>query len=105
MNFRTTFGRLTITVGLAAGLLGGGMALVGMQTKPAEAPFAFNAAGALVRPEGYREWVIVGTPLTPNDLWSTVYKHLDIDQNATITDYSGRPQLLLPFGEPIRELM
>jgi uncharacterized protein (DUF1501 family) len=44
-------------------------------------------------------------PLTPNDLWATVYKHLGINQDATITDYTGRPQLLLPFGEPIRELL
>ncbi|QDU92353.1 DUF1501 domain-containing protein [Lignipirellula cremea] len=44
-------------------------------------------------------------PLTPNDLWATVYKHLGIDQDATIADYSGRPQLLLPFGKPIRELI
>ena len=44
-------------------------------------------------------------PLTPNDLWATVYKHLGIDQDATITDYNGRPQLLLPFGKPIRELI
>ncbi len=28
----------------------------------------FNEAGDLVRPEGYREWVYVGTPLTPNDM-------------------------------------
>jgi hypothetical protein len=44
-------------------------------------------------------------PLTPNDLWATVYEHLGIDQDATITDYNGRPQPLLPFGEPIRELL
>ena len=44
-------------------------------------------------------------PLTPNDLWATVYKHLGINQDATINDYTGRPQLLLPFGEPIRELL
>jgi len=44
-------------------------------------------------------------PLTPNDLWATVYKHLGIEQNATIPDYTGRPQHLLPFGEPIRELI
>ena len=44
-------------------------------------------------------------PLTPNDLWATVYRHLGIDQNATIEDYTGRPQLLLPFGEPIAELL
>jgi hypothetical protein len=34
-----------------------------------------------------------------------VYKHLGIDQNATILDYTGRPQNILPFGEPIRELV
>ena len=28
----------------------------------------FDAEGNLIRPEGYREWVFVGTPLTPNDL-------------------------------------
>ncbi len=44
-------------------------------------------------------------PLTPNDLWATVYKHLGIDQDATIPDFAGRPQFLLPFGEPIRELL
>jgi len=44
-------------------------------------------------------------PLTPNDLWATVYRHLGIDQNATIDDYTGRPQLLLPFGKPIEELI
>ena len=44
-------------------------------------------------------------PLTPNDLWATVYRHLGIDQNATINDLSGRPQYLLPFGEPIKELI
>ncbi len=30
--------------------------------------FSFNADGSLVRPEGYRTWVYVGTPLTPNEL-------------------------------------
>ena len=44
-------------------------------------------------------------PLTPNDLWATVYKHLGIDQYAAINDYTGRPQHLLPFGQPIRELI
>jgi hypothetical protein len=28
----------------------------------------FTSDGALVRPENYREWVYVGTPLTPNDM-------------------------------------
>ena len=28
----------------------------------------YTSDGALIRPEGYREWIYVGTPLTPNDL-------------------------------------
>jgi hypothetical protein len=28
----------------------------------------FDSEGNLLRPEGYREWVFVGTPLTPNDM-------------------------------------
>jgi hypothetical protein len=44
-------------------------------------------------------------PLTSNDLWATVYKHLGIDQNATIPDHTGRPQFILPFGNPIAELL
>jgi Cytochrome P460 len=28
----------------------------------------FNAKGELIRPEGWREWIYVGTPLTPNSL-------------------------------------
>lgn len=30
--------------------------------------FSFNEDGDLIRPTGYRTWVFVGTPLTPNDL-------------------------------------
>ena len=44
-------------------------------------------------------------PLTPADLWATVYRHLGIDQDATILDHNGRPQFLLPSGDPIRELI
>ncbi len=28
----------------------------------------FNAGGDMIRPEGWREWIYVGTPLTPNSL-------------------------------------
>jgi hypothetical protein len=44
-------------------------------------------------------------PLTPNDLWATVYRHLGIDWNLAFPDYSGRPMPILPYGEPIRELL
>jgi hypothetical protein len=45
-------------------------------------------------------------PLTPNDLWATVFKHLDIDYNGTsFLDGSGRPMPMLPYGTVISELV
>jgi hypothetical protein len=45
-------------------------------------------------------------PLTPNDLWATVFKHLDIDYNGTsFLDGSGRPMPMLPYGDVIGELV
>ena len=44
-------------------------------------------------------------PLTPNDFWATVYRHLGIDWNVAFPDFSGRPMPILPYGEPIRELI
>ena len=46
----------------------------------------------------------VDRPLTPNDLWATVFRHLRIDYTASFPDHHGRPMPILPFGEPIREL-
>jgi len=43
-------------------------------------------------------------PLTPNDLWATVLKHLGINQEQTFPDHNGRPMPILSYGEPIREL-
>jgi len=43
--------------------------------------------------------------LTPNDLWATVYKHLGIDPETNLYDQQNRPVPILPFGQPIRELM
>lgn len=58
-----------IVVGAAIGALG---ILVAIPTKAAETAFpkpSFNEKGELLRPDvRYREWVYVGTPLTPNDL-------------------------------------
>ena len=31
-------------------------------------PAQFNDAGELIRPEGWREWIFVGTPVTPHDM-------------------------------------
>ena len=44
-------------------------------------------------------------PMTPNDLWATVYQHLGIDWEQSFLDHTGRPMPILPFGEPIPELL
>jgi hypothetical protein len=44
-------------------------------------------------------------PLTPNDLWASVYRHIGIDHQHTLHDLQGRPMQILPFGQPIPELM
>jgi hypothetical protein len=75
-----------------------------------------NAMSVVVAGGGMRTGQVVGStdrygtmpkdrPLTPNDLWATVYRHLGIDFDQTFPDHSGRPQLILPFGEPIREIL
>ncbi|MFT5368720.1 MAG: hypothetical protein ACI8V2_003687 [Candidatus Latescibacterota bacterium] len=38
------------------------------QTHAEGKKYAFDKEGNLIRPEGYREWVYMGTPLTPNDM-------------------------------------
>jgi hypothetical protein len=44
--------------------------------------------------------------MTPNDLWATVFSHLDIDYNRTsFLDGSGRPMPMLPYGDVIGELV
>jgi len=43
-------------------------------------------------------------PLTPNDLWATVYRHLGINYDDSFPDHRGRPMPILPFGDPITEL-
>jgi hypothetical protein len=45
-------------------------------------------------------------PFTPNDLWATMFRHLGIDyDNTFFLDHRGRPMPILPYGEPIRELV
>lgn len=44
-------------------------------------------------------------PLTPNDLWATVYRHLGINYESSFPDLFGRPMPILPFGDPITELL
>lgn len=53
------------------GLAGAGVLLVGTDVAARAVPakeFFLMVDGALQRPTGYREWVYVGTPVTPNDL-------------------------------------
>ena len=75
-----------------------------------------QAMSVLVSGGGLRMGQVVGStnakgempkdrPLTPNDLWATIYRHLGIDWNHSFIDHSGRPMPILPFGEPIRELV
>ena len=45
------------------------------------------------------------TPITPQDLLATVYRHLDIDPSTTLTDLTGRPVHILGSGKPIAELL
>ncbi|MCU0705051.1 MAG: DUF1501 domain-containing protein [Fimbriiglobus sp.] len=45
-------------------------------------------------------------PLTPNDLWATVFSHLKLDwKNTNFLDGTGRPMPMLTDGEPIKELV
>lgn len=44
-------------------------------------------------------------PLSPNDVWATVYLHLGIDPELAVPDLAGRPMPILPSGEPISELL
>ena len=75
-----------------------------------------SAMSMLVAGGGMRTGQVVGAtdskgehpkerPLAPNDLWATVFRHLGIDPETTFPDHSGRPMAILPYGEPIRELI
>jgi hypothetical protein len=75
-----------------------------------------DACSALVAGGGLRMGQVVGatnargeypadTPLTPNDLLATIYRHLRIDPHHTFTDHIGRPIPILASGEPIRQLL
>lgn len=47
----------------------------------------------------------ISNPVTPQDLLATVYRHLGIDPQRTITDFGGRPVAILPEGKPIAALI
>ena len=69
--------RTSVTAGIAvvAGIAGLSYVLIPAAVPPASAkskdsasPVEFTAEGKLKQPVGYRKWVYVGSPLTPNDL-------------------------------------
>ena len=75
-----------------------------------------NSMSMLVAGGGMRTGQVIGSttakgeepkdrPLTPNDLWATVYRHLGIDPEISFPDHSGRPMPILPYGDPIAELV
>jgi len=74
-----------------------------------------RAMSMLVSGGGMRTGQVIGStnakgeepkdrPLTPNDLWASVYKHLGINPELSFPDHAGRPMPILPFGESIHEL-
>ena len=75
-----------------------------------------QAMSVLVSGGGYKMGQTIGStnakgehpkdrPMTPNDLWASVFRHLDIDYNRTeFKDGTGRPMPMLPYGNPIVEL-
>ncbi len=64
-------GRGLLLVGTLAAMIYIG-SLVGLPSASGQAAKTqaakFDSTGALTRPEGYREWMYVGTPVTPNDM-------------------------------------
>lgn len=76
-----------------------------------------SAMSVLVAGGGMRTGQVVGStnskgehpkdrPLSPNDLWATMFRHLGIDPlNTAFIDHRGRPMPILPDGEPIAELL
>jgi uncharacterized protein (DUF1501 family) len=47
----------------------------------------------------------IHNPVTPQDMLATVYRHLGIDPQRMIADFSGRPISILPDGKPIAQLI
>jgi len=74
-----------------------------------------QAFSALVAGGGLRMGQVIGStnargeyptasPVTPQDVLATIYRHLGIDPAQVLTDSQGRPMPLLPHGAPIAGL-
>ena len=59
----TVLGLIVVGTGVAIGSISTSSADSHKMYQP-----RFNASGDMIRPEGWREWVYVGTPFTPNSL-------------------------------------
>lgn len=75
-----------------------------------------GAMSVLVSGGGMRTGQVIGSttpkgerpqdrPLDPNDLLATIYQHLGIDYKKMVPDHNGRPVPLIPYGDPITELL
>jgi hypothetical protein len=47
----------------------------------------------------------VERPVSPKDILATIYHLLGIDPSETITDLQGRPMVIAPDAEVIREIL
>jgi uncharacterized protein (DUF1501 family) len=75
-----------------------------------------QAYSALVSGGGLKMGQIIGStnsksefptdrPYAPQDLLATIYRHLGIDYEQSLVDFSGRPVHVLSNAQPIRELI
>ena len=44
-------------------------------------------------------------PIRPQDVLATMYRDLGVDTEKQYIDFAGRPHPVLPFGDPIEELI
>ena len=70
MNISTYFKRNFVVINLIVfALFLGLFVFIGPSVaEKSDAAYKFNEKGELIKPEGYREWIFVGTPVTPNDM-------------------------------------
>lgn len=75
-----------------------------------------NAMSMIVSGGGMRTGQVIGAtnskgeyptqrPMTPNDLWASMLHFLGIDPEHAFPDHTGRPMPILPYGDPIPELL
>ena len=61
-------GKFPLFLLLGSLLLVFGVMTIAQAEMNSDQAYSFNEDGTLVKPEGYREWIYVGTPVTPNDM-------------------------------------